>query len=286
MKLGIWLCATLLLTLSPSAAPAAGDQEVVWPDRLRVVYLPADGREAVLRRFAPFNEYLGRMLGMEVEPISFDTYNEVIAYLSTGRFEIAYLGPSTYSQAMNWLHLRVLAMELDLEGRRGYYSLIICRPDRPENNFTDFSGRVFAFASPESTSGFLVPLQHFLSRLKITPGMFAGRVEFAGNHREVALGVLSGRYDSGVVASIDLERVFVEKPEARKLRVLWRSELLPGSLFCSHPDLPEGLAAAVEAAICNYGVDPVRTRNLGVGGYVPATEADYLSMRTLESFRP
>jgi len=286
MKPRTWLCATLLLTLSPSAAPTAKDREVVWPDHLRVVYLPADGREAVLRRFAPFNEYLGRMLGLEVEPISFDTYSEVIAFLSAGRFELAYLGPSTYSQAMNWLHLRALAMELDLEGRRGYYSLIICRPDRTEKSFADFSGRVFAFSSPESTSGFLVPLQHFLSQLKITPGMFAERVEFAGNHREVALGVLSGRYDSGVVASIDLERVFMERPEARKLRALWQSELLPGSLFCSHPDLPEGLAAAAEAVICNYGIDPARSRGLGVGGYVPATEADYLAMRVLESFRP
>jgi phosphonate transport system substrate-binding protein len=284
-----YILAAILMMAMLAATPALSEspsRELGWPDRVRVVYVPSEGREAMLRRFAPLNDYLSRMLGTEVEPISFDTYNEMIAYLSTRRFELAYLSPSTYSQSLPWLPLRVVAMELDSDGHRGYYSIIITRPDSAGQDLKNFSGRNFAFTSPESTSGFLVPLLHFLRHLNFTPGMFAGQVFFAGNHKQLVDGILRGDYDFGAVNNVDLDRVRETEPAARSLRVLWQSELIPGVPFCARPDLPESFLAAAQVALCNFGLDRERARLVGAAGFVPATEADYLSVQELESFRP
>jgi len=274
----------LMLALVPAMAVPGVEPD--WPDLVRVVYVPSEGKEAMLRRFAPLNDYLARILGAEVEPISFDTYNEMIAFLSARRFELAYLSPSTYSQALPWLPLRVVAMELDTEGRRGYYSMIICRPDDPGRTLNDFSNRIFAFTSPESTSGFLVPLLNFLRRLGMTPGMFAQKVVFAGNHKRVAEGVIAGEFDFGAVNNVDLDRVGETNPAARSLRTVWQSELIPGVPVCARPDLPESFLIAAQVALCNFGADRERARLVSTGGFVPATESDYASVQVLESFRP
>jgi len=225
-------------------------------------------------------------LGTKVELISFDTYAETIAYLSARQFELAYLSPAVYSQALPWLRLRVLAMELDGQGRRGYHSIIICRYNRPEKKLSEFLGKTFAFTSPESASGFLVPLRHFLRDLHLSPAMFAGTVAFAGNHKRVVQGIIRGDYDFGAVNDMDLDRILQSESYDTGMRMLWESELLPGSPICARPDLPESLAAAAQAVICNYGLDRQRARGLGNGGFAPATEADYASVSALEAFRP
>lgn len=267
--------------------PASADDESLgWPDRLRVVYLPSDGKEATLAHFAPLNDYLSRMLGLSIEPISFDTYSETIAYLGTRKFDLAYLSPSTYSQALPWLPLQVAALELGTDGRRGYRSLIVCAPGAEGASLNDFTDKVFAFASPESASGFIVPLRYFISDLAMTPGMFARRVLFAGNHKRVIEGVLAGTYDLGATNDMDLERIGKTLPEATRLRVLWQSELIPGAPFCTRPGLPDSLSAAVQVTLWHYKLDPERVRLIASGGFVPATDDDYLSARSLESYRP
>lgn len=274
----------LALLLLAGFASSARAEEPGWPDRLRVVYLPAEGRDATLQRFAPVSDYLASMLGMPVESLSFDSYEQTFAHLTTGRFDVAYLSPSSYCQALPWIGLQVLAMELDPQAGRGYYSLLICR--RGEGgNLQNFRDRRLAFSDVGSTSGFLVPLHHFLHDLHRTPGMFAGEVQFAGNHRAVVEGILNKTYDLGAVNTIDLARSTPNGVPAG-IDIVWKSDLLPGSPICARGDLPEGLAATIEVLLFTFNADPGRVGRIKTGGFGPACAADYRSVRALEDFRP
>jgi len=74
-------------------------QVEAWPSPVRIIYLPSIGKESTLARFKPLSRHLEKVLGAPVESVSFDSYEEMIANLSKGEFEIAYLSPSTYVES-------------------------------------------------------------------------------------------------------------------------------------------------------------------------------------------
>jgi len=262
-------------------------QVEAWPSPVRIIYLPSIGKESTLARFKPLSRHLEKVLGAPVESVSFDSYEEMIANLSKGEFEIAYLSPSTYVESGRIAKLEPVAMELDRFGNRGYHGLIICRSNSGYKSLQDVRGKTLAFTNPKSTSGFLVPLSYFMHELKETPDSFARKVVFAGDHQKVIKGVLNGAYDAGATNDVDLNRtVMSEDISADSFRVIWTSDLIPGAPVCVRPDLPEGFKAAVIGALIMFNKDKEGLNSLQTGGFAAANDKDYEMARQLEGIKP
>jgi len=277
----------LLVLTALLAAPAAGPMAAEgWPGAVRLVYLPVLGKQETIKKFGPLNAHLEKELGLPVVPVSFDSYEEMLVHLAKGEYDLAYLSPATLVEAAKFTDLSVVAMELDREGRRGYYSLIISRSGSGIERMEDLKGKTFAFTDEESTSGFLVPLSFFLNELKVTPSNFAKRVVFAGDHKSLILGVYKGEYHAGATNSVDLSRTLHSQGvKQEELTVVWQSELIPGAPVCARAALPDEFKKAVEAALLKFNRNKEGIKALQIGGFAPAQMQDYELIKKLEHLR-
>jgi phosphonate transport system substrate-binding protein len=264
--------------------PVSGQpKEKDWPDKVRIVYLPFAGEAKSLDLFDPWTKHLEKELGVPVEGVSFDSYERTIAYLAKGEFEIAYLSPAMYASASSMTKLSVIAMELDAAGNPGYRSLMISRKDSGIKYPKDIKGKTLAFTEVDSTSGFQVPLTFFLMDLNTTPAQFAGKVVFAGSHANVVKGVMDGTYDVGATNDMDLGRIAAETTaEGAGLQIVWVSELIPGAPICTKAGLPESFKKRTLSAFLKLNEKKEMLSTMKSGGFMPATEKDYLVIKKLQ----
>ena len=84
----------------------------------------------------------------------------------------------------------------------------------------DLKGKTFAFGSPSSTSGSLMP-RYYLLQAGIDPERDFKSVAFSGAHDATVAFVASGRAEAGVLNASVLDKLIETKnPNAEKVRVL------------------------------------------------------------------
>lgn len=281
--LGLLACLLAVCTIPRASIPGPPAVPDGWPPVIKVVYAPVAGKESTLRLFEPFTAHLGEVLETRVEPVSFDTYEEAINALALGDFSLAYLTPSSYVQAARVFQLEVVAMELNESGQRGYRSIMICRADSKIAGLEGARGKSAAFANENSTSGFLVPLRHLLITAGESPSSYFSQVTFAGDHARVIDGVYKGLYDIGATNDMDFQRSIVSLniPE-KELRVLWTSDLIPGSPVCVKAGEIPSLKCALVGAVLMFNARSDDLAKLKIGGFAPGSNQDYRIVRELE----
>jgi phosphonate transport system substrate-binding protein len=86
-------------------------------------------------------------------------------------------------------------------------------------SFADIKGKTFAFGSPSSTSGHLMP-RFFLQQAGITPDKDFRNIAFSGAHDATVAFVAAGKADAGVLnASVWDKLVEAKKVDPAKVRV-------------------------------------------------------------------
>jgi len=274
------LAALLCLLAAQTSTPPAD-----WPKVLRLGYVPVQGKSEQVDVYLLVGQHLARELNLEVKMVAKPSYLEVISELRNRAVEAANLGPYAYVEAAELAGVEAVVMELDPQGRRGYQSIIITRADAEIRSVEDARGKVLAFSDPKSTSGFLVPMLHFLQDLKTPPAVFASRVVFAGSHGAVARGVFDRRFALGATGDLDFFRALEEMNLNEKdFRVLWRSRLIPGTPYCLRKDLPQSFKTAFREAMVNMK-DPETLARLKIGGFSPATDSEYNIIRELRNIK-
>ena len=177
-------------------------------------------------------------------------------------------------------------MELYYPGRRGYQSVLITRRGSDIRRLEDARGKVLAFSDPDSTSGFLVPMLHFVRDLGVAPASFASKVVFAGSHGAVAKGVDEGRYAVGATNEVDLARAVEELHlKLTDFQILWTSQMIPGAPYGIRKDLPDSLKAAYRRALLNLK-DPMILGKLKIVGLSPVKDSEYDIIRDLKKLNP
>ncbi|HHX90014.1 MAG TPA: phosphonate ABC transporter substrate-binding protein [Paracoccus sp.] len=146
--------------------------------------------------------YAEEALGVPVRLFTPADYNGVIQGLLGGSLDLAWLGASGY--AATWLNnpgaVEPVLVKTNLDGSYTYYSIGIARADSGIASLEDMRDRSFAFADPNSTSGYLVPLVEIpVQGYSMVDGEYFGRVAFSGGHEQSIIGVVNGDFDAGVV---------------------------------------------------------------------------------------
>jgi len=260
-----------------------------WPSEISIGFIPSLGPKETLKKYQPLIEHLEKSLGVKVEPVMANDYVMLGMGLTKNIIDFAYLSPKTYIDMKLITDCEVIAIELDKDGKRGTYSVLFTSKETGIKDLTQARGKVLAFTSPDSATGYLVPSNYFLKTLKQSPEQFASKVVFAGSHLAVVEGVAKGKYTVGATNDKDLSRsaeILGIKPE--QFQILWKSDLIPGAPFVARKGLPESLKKAFYQALLSLSQNKSALNTLGIGGYGPAKDSDFDILRELSksSSRP
>lgn len=186
---------------------------------LRVSAIPDEAPTELQRKFKPLGDYLRQETGLDVQFTPVTDYAAVVEGLATGKIDLAWLGGFTYVQAKIRTQGGAQPLVQRAEDEK-FTSKFIVPASSTAKSLADLKGKNFAFGSPSSTSGHLMP-RHFLAKEGIEPDRDFKAVAFSGAHDATVAFVAAGRADAGVLnASVWDKLVEQNNPNAAKVRVL------------------------------------------------------------------
>ncbi|MEO6361936.1 MAG: putative selenate ABC transporter substrate-binding protein [Caldimonas sp.] len=186
---------------------------------LRVSAIPDEAPTELQRKFKPLGDYLKKETGLDVQFTPVTDYAAVVEGLATNKIDLAWLGGFTFVQAK----LRTNGGAVPIVQRAEdavFTSRFIVPADSTAKTLADLKGKTFAFGSPSSTSGSLMP-RFYLLQAGIDPERDFKSVAFSGAHDATVAFVAAGRAEAGVLNASVLDKLIETKnPNAAKVRVL------------------------------------------------------------------
>lgn len=278
MKKGLIIVALILGSI---VSMAFSQDRTGWPDKLVFGLIPVEGSVDTTVRFGPLIEYLEEQLGLTIEANVGADYAAVILGMEFDNVDLAWFGPKSYVEASERAGAEAFVIEDTIDSGIGYNGVIITPADSDIMTLEDARGRQFAFTDPNSTSGYLVPITHFLLDLKEKPDDYFSQVIFSGTHEASILSIVNKNLEVAATNNVSINSA-IEKGIASQddFRILWESAVIPGSPMAYRDDLPQSLKDAIKAAFLSFD-DPEGLATLRLNKYVEVDDATYDSIRDL-----
>ncbi len=240
-----------------------------------------------------FRAKLEEALGVPVKIFAPADYDGVIQGLLGGSLDYAWLGASAYAKIYltdpEAVELKLTKQNVD--GSTGYYSIGFARADSGITSMDDAKGKTFAFADPNSTSGYLVPGAELTEKYGKLEEYFS-EVKMSGGHEQTIVGVSNGDFAAGVSWADGLGNwedgynsgAFRRAADAglvdmSNLVEIWRSKLIPEGPMVVRKALPQDVKDKVTALTADlWETDPECAYNVAAGDakdFVPVTQAEY-----------
>jgi phosphonate transport system substrate-binding protein len=290
----------LVLALVASIAPACAalaqndDWRRAYPELVLSV-TPSENSGGVLDRFQPFADYLSRTLGVKVTIRIANDYAAVIEGLRSGQVHIAHMGPAAYARAsiVTQDGIEPLVTLANSEGAIGYYSVLYVRANDAARSLQDLRGRNLCLVDPNSASGNNVP-RYALSKLGIEPEGFFDRVVYSGSHENAVVALSQGTCDAAfnwwnTERESNLQRMATKgMVKTEDFRIVFKSELIPGSPVAMMRSTPEVLRAVVRQAFIDASEKGreafLRISDGNATSYVAVKAEDYQVMIDLSRY--
>jgi phosphonate transport system substrate-binding protein len=256
--------AALAATAVLSTAALAQDWRTEMPV-LRIGLLGGENDADRLRDNACLKEDLEELLGVQVDLFPAPDYAGVMQGLLADQLDYAQLGASSYAgiylQDPEAVEPIFVAAEAD--GSTGYFAVMYARADSGITSLEEMQGRSLAFADPNSTSGYLVPLAE-LTRGGIDIESYFSETGFGGGHEQAVVAVLNGQYDAGVtwVSGVGDPAEGYTRGNLRSmidngllnmddLRIIWQSSQIPNGPIVVRTDMPAEPRALITDYLAN-----------------------------------
>jgi phosphonate transport system substrate-binding protein len=278
-----------MMAVAIAAGPAAAqDWKAKFPE-LRMGVSSAENEAGAIARHEPVVKYLAQKLGVPVKIYRTADYAGLVEAMRGDQLEFSRFGPAVYSLGRRVMgdKLQPVLRDVDNNGAEGYYSVVVVKADGPYQTIEDLKGKTFAFADPNSTSGYAFP-SFYLKKQGFDPkAHFSGTV-FSGSHENSVIAVAKGQYDAAATFWTNETSGMIQRVEGKglipkgTLRIIWKSPLIPASPFCLRGDLPEDLKQAIVAAMIamkDEAPEAWKTFTDGqVSRYAPARHEDYFDV--------
>ena len=191
----------------------------LFAQTLKVSAIPDEAPTELARKFKPLGDYLEKETGLKVEWTPVTDYAAVVEGMATNKIDLAWLGGFTFIQAK----LRTNGGATPIAQRAEdeiFTSKFIVPADSTAKTLADLKGKTFAFGSPSSTSGSLMP-RFFLLKAGINPETDFKNVAFSGAHDATVAFVAGGKAEAGVLNSSVWDKLVESKnANAAKVKVL------------------------------------------------------------------
>jgi phosphonate transport system substrate-binding protein len=232
-------------------------------------------------------------LGVPVKLFTPADYDGVIQGLLGGTLDMAWLGASAYAKIFltDPASVDLALTKQNLDGSTGYYSIGFARKDSGITSIEEAKGKVFAFAEPNSTSGYLVPGSELTAAFGPLDQFFS-EVKFSGGHEQTIVGVANGDFAAGVSWADGLGNwedgynsgAFRKAADAGLVDMndivqIWQSKLIPEGPMVVRAALPADVKAKVIQLTADlWEADPKCAYGVAAGDakdFVPVTQAEY-----------
>ena len=240
--------------------------------------------------------YLSKKLGVPVKVVRGTDYAAVVEALRAGQVQFASIGPANDALAHKVMGdlITPVAVQRDKEGALGYYSVIAVRADSTYQTIEDIKGKSFAFADPNSTSGYAQPSYYLSTVLGTSADEYFGEVAFSGGHEQSVIALVNGTFEAVATHQTNDHSGNIPRMTEKGMipagatRIIWTSPLIPNSPVVMRTDLPEELKKAFTDAIFAFPQeDPKAFEELTSGnskGYAPAKHEDYLDVIAITEY--
>jgi phosphonate transport system substrate-binding protein len=236
------------------------------------------------------------LLGVPVKLFTPADYDGVIQGLLGGTLDYAWLGASAYAKVFvtNPDAVDILLTKQNIDGTTGYYSIGFARVDSGITSMDDAKGKVFAFADPNSTSGYLVPAAELTESYGKLENYFS-EVKMSGGHEQTIVGVANGDFAAGVSWADGLGNwedgftsgAFRKAADAglvdmSTIQEIWRSKMIPEGPMVVRRELPQDVKDKIFAMLDTmWADDPECAYNVAAGeaqDFVPISHDAYLGI--------
>lgn len=284
-----------LVSLALMSPALSQDWREQYPE-LTIGISSGENETDAIARNQPYADYLSRELGVPVKMIRGTDYAAVIEAMRAGHVQIASVGPAAYALARKIMgeDIAPVAVTLDNEGNLGYYSVIAVRADSPYQSLEDIKGKSFAFADPNSTSGYAVPSYYLATELNTSADEYFSEVAFSGGHEQSVMALVNGTFEAVATHWRNEESGNIQNMEKKGLipagstRIIWTSPIIPNTPVMINTTLPQELQEDFKAALMAFPEkDPEGFATYSNGtssGYVEAKHEDYLDVVAITEF--
>ncbi|WP_414562155.1 MULTISPECIES: phosphate/phosphite/phosphonate ABC transporter substrate-binding protein [unclassified Anabaena] len=280
--LGVSCTATSSNNPAQSTATATNNSEVT--QALSVVVIPARSSEQQEQKLQSLATYLQQIVKRPVNIQLAKNYETAVDLLVTEKVEMAYLGALTYIQAHDRNpNIKPLVLPIEqITGRPWYTSVIIANSERGINSFQDLKGKRFAFVSPSSTSGFLMPMNALMQQ-GIDPTQDFTRIRYSGSHDKAEADLAAGAVD----AIATEKAIFVQSQKKGKLKsanykMIWESEPIPTTpIVINTKKFSPEVITQLQRALIDAPEGMVDVNGSNSYGYTLAKNTDFEQIRQI-----
>ena len=287
--------AAALVPLALVSPVMAQDWKAEFPE-LTIGISSGENETDAIARTQPYADYLSRELGVPVNIVRGTDYAAVIEAMRSGHVQFASVGPAAYALARKVMgeDIAPVAVTLDQDGNLGYYSVIAVRADSPYQTLEDIKGKSFAFADPNSTSGYAVPSYYLATELNTSADEYFSEVAFSGGHEQSVMALVNGTFEAVATHWRNETAGNIQTMEKKGLiqpgstRIIWKSPVIPNTPVMMLTTLPQELQDAFKTALMAFPEkDPEGFATYSNGtssGYVEAKHEDYLDVVAITEF--
>lgn len=260
---------------TPSSTPS-----VTQP--LRVALIPAQSSKEQEKKLQPLAQYLEKILKRPVNFQITKDYDTAVELLVKEEADMAYLGALTYIQARKRNpNLEPLVIPIsESTGRPWYTSVIVANTTKGIKSLKDLKGKRFAFVSPSSTSGFLLPMSALQSQ-GIDPTRDFTKIRYPGGHDKVQQELADNLVDA--IATDKAPFLLNQKSgklAAAKYKIIWESDPIPAPpIVINTKKLSPEIIKQLQQALIDAPVGVVDVTGASSAGYTLVKDADFEQIR-------
>ena len=230
--------------------------------------------------YAPFLQYLSEHTGYAFRPRFIQKSESMPELLGKGDVHFIAFGAVEYIHTSEKYGAIPVVRGLNSQNKAEYQAAIIAQSGSDIKTIEDIRGRSFAFGSPDSTQGHLIPRAMLLKF-----GISLDDLEehtYTGSHSKAGEAVYSRRHDAGGLQDT------LAKDLAQKglVRIVAMSDFYPSSGIAANKDVAPDVIEAVKKALLAF--EPTGKDKAGLyrwektempNGFVTTSEDDYTAIR-------
>ncbi len=274
----LWIFGTFL---PPSPAAGKSPSQVY-----RFAILPCSNIETTFGKYYPLLVYLQKETGRELKLVVPSNMEEFSHFLAGGSIDFALQDPHTYVTLSRYFHTDGLLQALSPEGGATQSGVVVVRSDSVIHSLPDLKDKTVMFGPKVSTVKWVAARMLFeAAGIRIDQDLKEYR--FGGCCEDIAFSVSVKSVDAGVIC----DHFMADHREKQQdmgvdktgLRVIARTDPFPTRIFASSLGVPGEVRTKLRQAFLALDREnPEHARLLlrgEFGGFQPAADADYDSMR-------